>query len=308
MDSINALTREAFNLFFKNQQYDVAWKLNNQALLLAEKEQHSHPEKVIEILEQQAHFHEKLQQFYQEKTTLLRLIDIEEKTPELAARYLGKTLYLLANSYVAQNDYKSAEATLLRAISILEPSSDTNAEILTKNYLQLSDVYLAQQRLEIAEVPLQQALKLIEEKNQIDLYWQQLTFRKLEKIYRNSKREDLANKMAMRFVNIKPGLTAVPDAKPKGTFKGAVIKPGNCQQPEYPREALIKELQGATQLRFLVNENGHIIAKYISKSSGWKILDDAVFEKLSTCKFEPASVNDNPVTSWFGYQYTWKLE
>ncbi|PXX45146.1 TonB family protein [Undibacterium pigrum] len=306
IDTIRALNSEALTAFVQKQQYPLAFDLNKQALLLAEKEQDTYPERVIEVLNQQANFYENLKQLKQAEAVLLRVIAIQEKVPALAGRERARTLNRLGNMHFSGNDYKSAEISLLQAIKILQSAYGEEDTGLIGNFALLGDIFLAQGRLEEAETTLKRAVTLNEKQSNDKVYWEQSILRTLEKIYRLTGRDDLAKETAAKFANIKPS-AFITNVKPDGKFKNANLRQDSCKKPEYPREALMYELQGRVQFRFLITETGSIAAKYISQSSGWKVLDDAAFNALSLCKFDPASLNDKSVTSWLGYQYVWSL-
>lgn len=307
IDTIRSLNGEAANLFFQKQQYTLAFDLNKQALFLAEKEQGSYPERVIEVLNQQANFYGNLKQLKQAEAVLLRVIAIQEKVPALAGRERARTLNWLGNMYLSENDYKLAETSLSQAIKILQSEYGEQDTGLIGNFVLLGDIFLAQGRLEEAETILKRAATLNEKQSNDKAYWQQSILRGLEKIYTLTKREELAKETAAKFANLRPNMITVSNVRPDSKFKNASLKQDSCKKPEYPREALPYELQGRVQLRFLITENGSIAAKYISQSSGWKILDDAAFNAFALCKFDPASLDEKPVTSWFGYQYVWSL-
>ncbi|MFZ3000966.1 MAG: TonB family protein [Undibacterium umbellatum] len=305
LDTLRALNGEAAHLFFQ-KQHALAFDLNKQALLLAEKEQGSYPERVIDVLNQQANFYENLKQLKHAETVLLRVIAMQEKVPALAGRERARTHNWLGNMYLSENNYKSAEESLLHAIRILQSEYGDEDTDLIGNFVLLGDILLAQGRLEEAETTLKRAVTLNEKQSNDKVYWQQGILRSLEKIYRLTGRDELAKETAAKFANIKPS-AFISNVRPDVAFKNAKLKQDSCKRPEYPREALPYELQGRVQLRFLITENGSIAAKYISQSSGWKILDDAAFNALAFCKFDPASLDEKPVTSWFGYQYVWNL-
>ncbi len=315
VESVRQLGNEAQSLYQRSQrseyllqgaeQYKLARALNNQAMQLAEKELDTHPEILVDVLKQQASFYEG--NLKKAETVLLRIISIQEKSPAMAGRDLATTLNWLAFNYLAQDNPNLAEKTLLRAIETIQSKYGENDIELVNHFALLGKIYLAKERLDEAEVALKRALTLGEENNASNIYWLQSALGSLEKIYQNTNRSELAKQIADKLKNTKPFVSSVANVKPEGKFKNPEIKKDTCPAPQYPREALRYELQGVTQIRFLVSESGEIMSKYVLRSSGWKILDQAVFDSISVCQFEPASLNDKPVPAWFGSKYSWKL-
>ncbi|NVD97555.1 energy transducer TonB [Massilia sp. BJB1822] len=78
----------------------------------------------------------------------------------------------------------------------------------------------------------------------------------------------------------------------------------NCPKPEWPREALRYELEGATVLRYAVGQDGKAMLASIQKSSGWKVLDNAALNNLNQCVFREPSTEGvtKPI------QYAWRLD
>lgn len=315
VESVRQLGNEAQSLYQRSQRpeyffqgvenYRLARALNNQAMQLAEKEQDTHPEILVDVLKQQASFYEgKLKQA---EAILLRIISIQEKSSAMDGRDLATTLNWLAFNYLAQDNPKQAEKSLLRAIETIQAKYGENDIELVNHFALLGKIYLTQERLDEAEVTLKRVLTLGEENSAGNIYWRQSALGSLEKIYQNTNRPEQAKEIADKLKNIKPYVSSATNVKPEGKFKNPEIKKGTCPAPQYPREALRYELQGTTQIRFLVSESGEIMSKYVLQSSGWKILDQAVSDSMSLCRFEPASLNDKPVPAWFGGKYSWKL-
>jgi protein TonB len=68
------------------------------------------------------------------------------------------------------------------------------------------------------------------------------------------------------------------------------------------------EEEGTVSLRFLVGVDGKVIQTEIEKSSGFKRLDEATRICFSRSRFQPATVDGNPVQAWGNMKYTWRLE
>lgn len=80
--------------------------------------------------------------------------------------------------------------------------------------------------------------------------------------------------------------------------------------PEYPREALKIEAQGALELSILVSKTGKIIDVKVTKSSSHELLDNAVRDTLlnGICEAKPGTRNGEPTESNIKIGYVWKLE
>jgi TonB family protein len=83
----------------------------------------------------------------------------------------------------------------------------------------------------------------------------------------------------------------------------------NGCSPEYPRVSLRNNEQGMTTLAVKVNEAGVIEDVMITKTSGFRVLDNAVAEKLKlgTCLANPAMKDGKNVESTINVAYVWKL-
>jgi len=79
-------------------------------------------------------------------------------------------------------------------------------------------------------------------------------------------------------------------------------------EPVYPYEAKIKGIEGKVEIILSVNEAGDVDNTKISKSSGYKILDDATIEYAKNLKFDPASLEGKPVPAWVRWTISYKLE
>lgn len=87
------------------------------------------------------------------------------------------------------------------------------------------------------------------------------------------------------------------------------IKPPNLLEkiePEYPREAEQKGQEGRVEMYLLVTETGDVELVTISKSSGYKILDDAATDYAKKLKFDPARKKGRPINVWLSWLVNYK--
>ena len=81
-------------------------------------------------------------------------------------------------------------------------------------------------------------------------------------------------------------------------------------KPDYPRQSLRNEETGTTKLEVAVSETGNIDTVNISKSSGFKGLDDSVRTQLllGSCKAVPGKKDGNPIAASTKVSYVWMLD
>lgn len=87
------------------------------------------------------------------------------------------------------------------------------------------------------------------------------------------------------------------------TAVAPVFDVSNCAKPEYPRAALRWEYQGTSIIKVFAAVNGKVEKLELVKSSGWKILDQAIAHSLYNCQIiVPQSAKLSQVI-----QYNWKI-
>lgn len=79
-------------------------------------------------------------------------------------------------------------------------------------------------------------------------------------------------------------------------------------RPEYPRASLRNEETGITEVEFKTEETGRLLDLRVSRSSGFRGLDNAVLLALQNCRFKPASINGKAVQGHAVMQYVWRLD
>jgi len=77
-------------------------------------------------------------------------------------------------------------------------------------------------------------------------------------------------------------------------------------EPDYPREAEEKELEGRVEMYLLVTKTGDVSLVRISKSSGFKILDNAAIEYAKKLRFDPATEKGNPINVWLSWMVNYE--
>ncbi|MBV7537123.1 TonB family protein [Duganella sp. sic0402] len=86
----------------------------------------------------------------------------------------------------------------------------------------------------------------------------------------------------------------------------ALLTPASCAQPQWPAEARRYEITGATTIRFEIGKDGKVLRPFVTKGSGWKILDDAAVDGIARCAFQP-NLKEAGKGQSFPLQYVWKF-
>lgn len=111
--------------------------------------------------------------------------------------------------------------------------------------------------------------------------------------------------VAVVFAALNLGSRAAPSGAKGAPFQ-ALVSPATCAQPQWPAEARRYEIEGVTTLRFEIGADGKVVRPAVTRSSGWRILDEAAIRGVSQCVFQPAleAARDGAV---FPLQYVWKF-
>ena len=104
-----------------------------------------------------------------------------------------------------------------------------------------------------------------------------------------------------------PPAPAAPP-KPAGVTRGVSEGEAGCKRPDYPREALMNDEQGAVLISVHVGANGKVIESKVKRSSGSRNLDRAASKAFSLCTFKPAMKDGEPQNSWYDIPYEFVLE
>jgi TonB family protein len=86
------------------------------------------------------------------------------------------------------------------------------------------------------------------------------------------------------------------------------LEPGSCKPPKYPLSSLRYGETGTVQLQLVINTQGEIVDATITRSSGFKALDNATVKAFRLCKYHPALEQGQAVESSLKLRYIWKLE
>lgn len=81
-----------------------------------------------------------------------------------------------------------------------------------------------------------------------------------------------------------------------------------CPLPSYPPEARQRGEQGVTALGLLVGTDGSVRRMELLNSSGSTVLDTAMQDALTRCRFKPAVVQGQGVERWQLMQTIWQIQ
>ena len=88
-----------------------------------------------------------------------------------------------------------------------------------------------------------------------------------------------------------------------------VIDLRRCEKPEYPNVARRAGAQGRTRLAFFINDVGRFTKVHIVRSSGdTPALDFQAVAALSSCRWEPATRNNQRYADWGFVEFIWRLQ
>lgn len=108
-----------------------------------------------------------------------------------------------------------------------------------------------------------------------------------------------------------PVVVAAPPVeapKPAGVTRGVSDGEAGCKRPDYPRDALMNEEQGAVLISVHVGADGRVIDAKVKRSSGHRNLDRAASKAFSLCTFKPAMKDGEPQASWYDIPYEFILD
>ncbi|MES2037743.1 MAG: TonB family protein [Pseudomonadota bacterium] len=78
-----------------------------------------------------------------------------------------------------------------------------------------------------------------------------------------------------------------------------------CRTPEYSRGIALSGIDGKTVVDIVISSTGHVVMAEVARSSGWRILDEAVLMALRGCKiYESPGEGKNRIR----VRYIWSLE
>jgi protein TonB len=84
--------------------------------------------------------------------------------------------------------------------------------------------------------------------------------------------------------------------------------PASIVQPEYPRDALRRGLEGYVELEFTVTANGEVTNVAITDSEPAGVFEQPVREAIRRWRFEPATAGGEPVEQRVRHQFEFNLD
>lgn len=89
--------------------------------------------------------------------------------------------------------------------------------------------------------------------------------------------------------------------------EGKQAPPMQCGTFEYPYEAAMYGLEGATTVEYSVAADGKMTDFSVKRSSGWRVLDEATVDNLAGCRMTLAPATAAPDKRQV-IQYVWSLD
>jgi len=80
-----------------------------------------------------------------------------------------------------------------------------------------------------------------------------------------------------------------------------------CRKPDYPRDSLRRLESGVSVIGFLIRADGTVGDSVTFSSSGSTDLDQEAKAALSTCVFQPASLDGKQLETWVEVAYVWSI-
>lgn len=102
--------------------------------------------------------------------------------------------------------------------------------------------------------------------------------------------------------------TACLEAFAQDKPAGARAETTACIQPQYPPKALRDGKEGIVEAGFLIGPDGMAQERVVVTTSAVPELDRATLVSVGKCRFQPATVDGQPVTRWQTLVYKWELD
>jgi D-alanyl-D-alanine endopeptidase (penicillin-binding protein 7) len=117
----------------------------------------------------------------------------------------------------------------------------------------------------------------------------------------------LACAASAHALSVGDGTGSRPTGAAANLSRPAIADFTSCRKPTYPQADIAAEHEGTVTMNFLVDTDGTVADSRLLRSSGFSGLDTAAQTALRQCRFSPALRHGQPVRSWTGVQYVWKL-
>lgn len=86
------------------------------------------------------------------------------------------------------------------------------------------------------------------------------------------------------------------------------VRPGTVSQPEYPRDALRRGVEGYVTLEFTVSDGGRVMDVAIIEAEPTGVFEDAVREAVRAWRFQPATEGGQPVPQRVRHRFDFNLD
>jgi len=107
--------------------------------------------------------------------------------------------------------------------------------------------------------------------------------------------------------NSELGLLLKGNSKENPSFTKAKVLVDSCSKLDYPKISRSNGQTGTVQVSMLAYADGNVIYEYISKSSGYRLLDQTALDLAHNCKVDPFGDDRKPNLAWVAISYSFRL-
>lgn len=295
------LTKESTALFGQ-KKYQEAMNLSKAALEITKDENQDWLSRKVVTLIQLGVAYQALDLNREAEASFFKAFQLQTKADPYDYAGQAQTLMYLAELKLKQNEFDSSRSILLSVVDRLERLLNGKSGLsLVEPLRQLGLIEMRKRNFEQASKILQRALDINENSGvKLDLQLGE-AIRELAGIAKVNGDTSIESDLEKRLASFSPQRIENKSQTPRPLLNFSLCT------PNYPIQALPYGLQGQTLFKALVDVDGKPIELQLLKSSGWKMLDDAVMHKVAGCHHLPAIKAGNPVLEWATVEYHWRV-
>ena len=295
------LTKESTALFGQ-KKYQEAVNLSKAAAEISKDENQDWLSRKVVTLIQLGAAYQALDLNREAEASFFKAFQLQTKADPHDYAGQAQTLMYLAELKLKQNEFDSSRSILLSVVDRLERLLNGKSGLsLVEPLRQLGLIEMRKRNFEQASKILQRALEINENSGvKLDLQLGE-AIRELVGIVKVNGDTSIDSDLEKRLASFSPQRLENKSQTPRPLLNFILCT------PSYPTQALPYGLQGETLFKALVDVDGKPIELQLLKSSGWKMLDDAVMNKVAGCHHLPAIQQGNPALEWATVEYRWRL-
>ena len=297
----------------QSKNYTAALNVNELAIAVVEPNRNLYPSQLANIYFERFRILRQIGQFDGAYIMAMKAGEMQKKIPSSDGINYSLVLRELAEMLAGQGKLATAEKFSLDAVKHIEGKPGRDTIDTSSYYLQLSKIYVRQEKFDQAELVLNKALaaagRAIDPKSEWAARAQVETLTELSKLYAaqgKTAQAQQADKQRSEIV-LPSTMATLTYVKPDGAYVPVRVSDARCKKPKYTDQALQQAMQGTTRFRFLVDEKGDIVERYVSASSGFHELDMATLKSYAKCDFFPATSGGKAIRAWYSGEFAWTL-